>query len=78
MAATHKLEITTLGDSAGIVFPKEVLASLGIQVGDCIFLTECPDGFRITRYDPEFGEEMALARKLMRERRNLLRELAKS
>ena len=74
----HKLEITTIGDSAGIVLPEEVLSSLNVQVGDFIFLTESPDGLRITPVDPEFEEQMELARKVMRERRDLLRELAKS
>jgi hypothetical protein len=45
--------------------------------GDFVFLTESPDGFRITPYDPEFEEDMALARQVMRKRRDLLHELAK-
>ena len=72
-----KLKVTTVGSSAGIVLPKEVLARLRIAKGDTVFLTESPDGFRITSYDPEFEEDMILARKVMRKRRNLLRELAK-
>ncbi len=72
-----KLKITTIGSSAGIVLPKDVLARLRVAKGDTVFLTESPDGFRITSYDPEFEEDMALARRVMRKRRNLLRELAK-
>lgn len=72
-----KLKVTTIGSSAGIVLPKEVLARLRVTKGDSVFLTESPDGFRITSYDPEFEEDMVLARKVMRKRRNLLRELAK-
>jgi putative addiction module antidote len=72
-----KLKVTTVGSSAGVVLPKEVLAKLRVVKGDSVFLTESPDGFRITPYDPEFEEDMALARKFMRERRDLLRELAK-
>ena len=72
-----KLKVTTVGSSAGIVLPKEVLTKLKVVKGDSIFLIESPDGFRITPYDPEFEEEMALARQVMRKRRNLLRELAK-
>lgn len=72
-----KLKITTIGSSAGIVLPKEILARLRVAKGDTVFLTESPDGFRITSYDPEFEEDMLLARKVMRKRRNLLRELAK-
>jgi len=72
-----KLKVTTIGSSAGIVLPKEVLARLRIEKGDSVFLTEAPEGYRITPYDPEFEEDMALARKVMRKRRDLLHELAK-
>lgn len=72
-----KLKVTTIGSSAGIILPKEVLARLKLSKGDSIFLTESPEGYRITPYDPEFEEDMTLARQVMRKRRNLLRELAK-
>jgi putative addiction module antidote len=72
-----KLKITTIGSSAGIVLPKEVLARLRVAKGDSIFLTESPEGFRITSYDPSFEEQMTLARKFMRKHRDALRELAK-
>ncbi len=72
-----KLKVTTVGSSAGIVLPKEVLTKLKVVKGDFIFLIESPDGFRITPYNPEFEEQMGLARKFMHERRDVLRELAK-
>jgi len=72
-----KLKVTTVGSSAGVVLPKEVLTKLRVVKGDFVFLTESPDGFRITPYDPEFEEDMALARQVMRKRRDLLHELAK-
>ncbi|MFZ0301967.1 MAG: AbrB/MazE/SpoVT family DNA-binding domain-containing protein [Terracidiphilus sp.] len=72
-----KLKVTTIGSSAGVVLPKEVLSRLKVSKGDSLFLTESPEGFRITPYDPEFEEQMSLARKFMRDRRDVLRELAK-
>lgn len=72
-----KLKLTTVGSSTGIVLPKEVLARLKVVKGDSIFLTESADGYRITPYDAEFEEDIALAREVMRKRRHLLRELAK-
>jgi putative addiction module antidote len=75
--AALKLKVTTVGSSAGVVLPKEVLTKLRVVKGDFVFLTESPDGFRITPYDPEFEEDMALARQVMRKRRDLLHELAK-
>ncbi len=61
----------------GLVLPKEALARLKVVKGDAVYLTESPDGFRITPYDPEFEEDMAIARKVMRDNRDALRELAK-
>jgi putative addiction module antidote len=72
-----KLKVTTVGNSTGVVLPKEVLARLKVDKGDTLFLIESPEGYRITPYDREFEEQMALARRVMRERRNVLKELAK-
>jgi putative addiction module antidote len=72
-----KLKVTTVGNSAGVVLPKEVLAHLNIDKGDTLFLTDSPDGYRITAYDPDFERQMGLVRRVMNERRNVLRELAK-
>jgi putative addiction module antidote len=72
-----KLKVTTVGSSTGVVLPKEVLARLKVEKGDTVFLTDAPDGYRITSYDPDFERQMELARKVMRERKNVLRELAK-
>jgi len=72
-----KLKLTTVGSSTGLIIPKAVLARLNVVKGDSVFLTESPDGVRITPYNPEFEEQMTLARKFMRERRDVLRELAR-
>ncbi|MBW4498829.1 MAG: AbrB/MazE/SpoVT family DNA-binding domain-containing protein [Scytonema hyalinum WJT4-NPBG1] len=50
----YNLKIRKIGNSLGAVFPKELLQKLNIQEGDNIFLTETPDGVRMTPYDPEF------------------------
>lgn len=72
-----KLKLIQVGSSTGLVLPKEVLTRLKVVRGDALYLTECPDGFRITPYDPEFEEDMAIARRVMRDNRDALRELAK-
>lgn len=72
-----KLKVTTVGSSAGVILPKEVMARLKVEKGDHLYLTESPDGYRVTPYDPDFERQMDLARRVMRERRNALRELAK-
>jgi putative addiction module antidote len=72
-----KLKVTTVGSSTGVVLPKEVLTRLNIEKGDSLFLTDAPDGYRITPYNPDFQRQMTLVRRVMNERRNVLKELAR-
>jgi putative addiction module antidote len=55
------LKVTRIGNSAGLVLPTELLARLRAGVGDAMFITEAPDGIRITASDPSFEIKMALA-----------------
>jgi putative addiction module antidote len=71
------LKLTQIGNSVGVILPKEALLRLRVEKGDTVFLTESPEGFRITEYDPSFAEQMSLAENIMKQRRNVLRELAK-
>lgn len=71
------LKITRIGNSAGVVLPKELLARLRAGVGDTLYVSETPDGIRITAADPAFEAKMALAEQIMREDRDILRVLAK-
>lgn len=71
------LKITRIGNSVGIVLPKEVLARLRVGPGDTVHLTEAPDGIRLTAADPDFAATMEMAEAIMREDRDILRELAK-
>ena len=73
-----KLKITTVGNSAGVVLPKELLARLRLDKGDTLYLTETPDGFRLHAYDPVFAAQMEVAERIMREDRDLLHRLADS
>lgn len=72
-----ELKVTKIGNSLGVILPKELIANLKLDKGDTIWATEVSSGYRLTPYDPEFGEQMTAARKLMKKRRNVLRELAK-
>jgi putative addiction module antidote len=74
---TLTLKLTTMGNSVGAVFSKEALAKLKVGKGDTLFLTESPDGYRLTPYNPHFEAQMNAARAIMKKRRNALRELAK-
>ncbi|MEZ5630995.1 MAG: AbrB/MazE/SpoVT family DNA-binding domain-containing protein [Burkholderiaceae bacterium] len=77
MSTSVALKLTQIGNSVGVILPKEVLARLKVQKGDSLFVTDLPDGVALRPYDQEFAEQMELARQIMRERRNVLRELAK-
>jgi putative addiction module antidote len=72
-----KLKVTTVGNSVGVVLPKEVLAKMQVQKGDSLYLTETANGFEISPYDPDFEQEMTIAKQVMKQYRNALRELAK-
>lgn len=71
------LKITAIGNSAGIILPKELLARLNVDKGDELAVIDTPNGVELTPYDPEFDEQMEVARGVMRKYRNALRELAK-
>jgi putative addiction module antidote len=68
--------VRKVGNSLGVILPAGAAASLKVQEGDKLFLTDSPDGFRITPYDPEFVRQMDVASEGMRKYRNALRELA--
>ena len=70
------VKITTVGNSVGIVLPKEILAVLRVEKGDQLFLTETPNGIELSPYRPDFVEKIEIARKIMRENRDVLRRLA--
>ena len=72
------LKLRKIGNSLGVVLPKEALASLKADEGDLIYLTDSPDGvFRITPLNEAFSEQFKEAERIMREDRDVLRELAK-
>ena len=73
----YQLKLTQIGNSVGVVLPKEVLAKLKVEKGEMLILTEAPDGFRLTPYDPALEEQLRLGREVAKEYRDTLRALAK-
>jgi putative addiction module antidote len=71
-----KLKITTIGNSAGVILPRELLTRLRLEKGDELFALETPDGIRLTTYDPTLARQMEVAEEVMRKRRALLHKLA--
>ncbi len=71
------LKLKAVGNSTGLILPKEILSKLHVEKGDDLYVIETASGIELTPYDPEFGRQMDAARKVMKHRRNVLRELAK-
>jgi len=74
MATTAK--IIAIGNSAGIILPKETLARLNVRKGDTLYITEGSQGIRLLPFDAEFAAKMETAREIMRENRDVLQRLA--
>ena len=73
----HVLKLTQIGNSIGVILPKEALLTLKVQKGESVFLTECAEGFILTPYDPALEEELNAGREFMREYRDTFHQLAK-
>ncbi|HZX30436.1 MAG TPA: AbrB/MazE/SpoVT family DNA-binding domain-containing protein [Rhodocyclaceae bacterium] len=73
----YALKLTQIGNSVGVVLPKEALALLHVDKGDTLYLTESTEGFTLTPYDPELAKEIEEGREFMREYRDTFHALAK-
>ena len=71
------LKVTQIGNSVGVILPKELVSKLGIGRGDTLYAIDTPDGVRLSTADPDFERQMEVARAIMKERWAVLRELAK-
>jgi putative addiction module antidote len=72
-----KLTVRKVGNSLGVTLPAQAAQALRVKEGDQIYLTEAPDGFRLTPYDPDFAETMEAAESFMSRYKNALRDLAR-
>ena len=72
-----KVKVTAIGNSMGIVLPKEALAKLRAEKGDVLFLVDTPDGLTLTPYQQDFESQMDAAEKVMKKYRNALHALTK-
>jgi putative addiction module antidote len=73
---TRKLKVAAIGNSTGVILPRDVLERLRVDRGDELMVRETPDGIVLSPYDPELARQMDVAERIMRRRRNLLRKLA--
>lgn len=71
------LKLTQIGNSVGVILPKEILAKLKLEKGDTVFVTDAVNGVTLTPYDPAMDEQLKLGREFMREFRDTFHQLAK-
>lgn len=71
-----KLKVRMVGNSLGFTLPAEAVRLLHVREGDAVYLTESPEGLRITAYDPSFADAMEAAAEFMTDYRNALKKLA--
>jgi len=72
-----KVKLSQIGNSLGVIFPKEALAVLQVGKGDTLTFTSAPDGFRMSPYDADVEKQIEAGREFMREYRDTLHALAK-
>ena len=65
-----RVKLTAIGNSTGIIIPKEILDRMNASKGDTLAMTETPDGFQISAFDENQQRQMEIAERIMRENRN--------
>jgi putative addiction module antidote len=76
MPMTTTVKVTTVGNSVGVVLPREVLEKLRVEKGDTLYITETPNGVQLTPYSADLAAKIEVAEKVMRDYRDVLRKLA--
>ena len=71
------VKIIPIGNSQGVVLPKDLLAHLNVQVGEVLAVSKTPNSIDLRPADSHFDAQMAAAREVMARRKRALRELAK-
>ncbi len=71
------LKLTQIGNSVGVILPKEILARLKLEKGDTVFVTDATNGVTLTPYDPTLEEQIKAGRAFMHEFRDTFHQLAK-
>jgi putative addiction module antidote len=77
MTIMHVLKLTQIGNSVGVILPKEILSRLKLEKGASVFVTETPGGYVLTPYDPTLAEQIEIGREFMQANRDTFHQLAK-
>jgi len=70
------VKVVAVGNSTGVILPKEIVQRLRVKKGDTLYMLETPQGIELTPYDREFAAQMEVAERVMREDRDVLKKLA--
>lgn len=76
IADSNSLKLVKIGNSTGVILPKELLDRMGVHQGDSLTILPDGDGFTLKPHDPEFEKQMSAAREVMKRRKKALRQLA--
>lgn len=72
------LQIRKIGNSVGLILPKELLARLKLKEGDVLHVVEQTErGLKLTPYDPKHAKAMEIARRAFRNYADTFKALAK-
>lgn len=71
------LQIIKIGNSQGVILPKEMLDRLHVALGDKLYVRDTAVGLSLSAVDPDFVDAMDKAEEIMREDRDILAVLAK-
>ena len=71
------LKLTQIGNSVGVILPKEMLARLKLEKGDTVFVTDAVNGVTLTPYDPALEDQIKAGREFMHDFRDTFHQLAK-
>lgn len=72
----YKTKLSRIGNSYGVILPKEVISHLNAKSDNKLFIIETPNGIEITSYDQSFAEAVSLAEQIMDDNKNVLKKLA--
>ncbi len=73
---TTTVKLTQIGDSVGVIVPREILESWHLAEGDTVVLSKAEAGVALSPQEEKIQRQMRVAERVMRENRNLLRRLA--
>ncbi len=69
------VKVVAVGNSTGVILPKEIVQRLRVEKGDTLYVLETPTGIELTPYDREFAAQMEVAESVMHEDRDVLKKL---